>query len=362
MRRRRADQAGASRGARRQPRRGAQGLSPRLLRLSVSTQAGDAQAGLSRLQTVDTLPADRFKQELARAERMFAAKRWAQARAAFEPLARVATGDDKELIALRLAECDYYLDRFRAAREALRPVPDKASRQAEARFFYLMATRALGDRADLRGAWPARWSTSSPTAPGPRKRSTTSPRTTSSSTTTTGRCGVPRAVQPLPAEPVCGARGLEDRLVRVPRRASSRKRRRCSKRRPPLSRAPTTVRRGCTGRGAPTIRWANAPTATERYRARRSPTTRTPTTAAWRRSIAGRPAASRRSIRQRRRRAAARSRRRRRSRTRRVIRALVGLELYDDGAAKKLQYAQRVWGDSPAVEATIAWIRTAGAS
>jgi soluble lytic murein transglycosylase len=112
----------------------------------LSAQAGDAQAGLERLQTVDTLPADRFKQELGRAEKLFAAKRWAQARAAFEPLARVAQGDDAELTALRLAECDYYLDRFRQARQALTPYLDKASRKAEARFFYLTATRAMGDQ------------------------------------------------------------------------------------------------------------------------------------------------------------------------------------------------------------------------
>jgi soluble lytic murein transglycosylase len=39
-----------------------------------------------------------------------------------------------------------------------------------------------------------------------------------------------------------------------------------------------------------------------------------------------------------------------------VIRQLVGLELYD-AALKELQYAQRAWGNSPPVEATIAWIR-----
>ena len=39
-----------------------------------------------------------------------------------------------------------------------------------------------------------------------------------------------------------------------------------------------------------------------------------------------------------------------------LIRQLVGLELYD-AALKELQYAQRAWGDSPAIEATVAWIR-----
>ena len=113
----------------------------------LSAQAVDAQAGIERLQTLGTIPPDRFRLELARAERLFSARRWAQARAAFEPLARVAQGNDAELVALRLAEADYYLDRHRAAREALRPYLNGGARQAEARFFYLTATRALGDEA-----------------------------------------------------------------------------------------------------------------------------------------------------------------------------------------------------------------------
>jgi soluble lytic murein transglycosylase len=114
----------------------------------LTMQAADAQAGIERLETPALVAPDRFARELARAERLFTARRWAQARAAFEPLARAATAaDDRELIALRLAEADYYLDRHRQARDALRPFLDGSSREAEARFFYLTATRALGDRA-----------------------------------------------------------------------------------------------------------------------------------------------------------------------------------------------------------------------
>lgn len=112
----------------------------------LSTQASAAQSAIERLQTPALIPADRFQRELARAEQLFAARRWAQARAGFQPLARVAMSDDRELVALRLAECDYYLDRRRAARDALQPYLQKASREAEARFFHLTATRALGGR------------------------------------------------------------------------------------------------------------------------------------------------------------------------------------------------------------------------
>ena len=112
----------------------------------LSDQAIDAQSGIERLETPSLASPDRFKQELVRAERLFTARRWAQARAAFAPL-RATSADDRVLIALRLAEADYYLDRFRASRDALQPYLEGGSRAAEARFFHLTATRALGDHA-----------------------------------------------------------------------------------------------------------------------------------------------------------------------------------------------------------------------
>ncbi len=114
----------------------------------LTDDASTAQAGMERLLTPGLIPAERFTLERDRAEELFTARRWAQARAGFAALARAATRDDRELIALRLAECDYYLGRHRAAREALAPYLDDASREAEARFFHLTATRALGDQTD----------------------------------------------------------------------------------------------------------------------------------------------------------------------------------------------------------------------
>ena len=51
-------------------------------------------------------------------------------------------------MSLRLAECDHYLKRYDAARTALTPWLDRASRRAEARFFHLTATRELGEHAE----------------------------------------------------------------------------------------------------------------------------------------------------------------------------------------------------------------------
>ena len=114
--------------------------------LPMTAQAADAQTAIARLETPDRIPSNRFKLELDRAQALFDARRWAQARAGFEPLLKTAQGDDRELVSLRLAECDYYLDRFRAARDRLAPYLDDAKREAEARFFHLTATRGLGDR------------------------------------------------------------------------------------------------------------------------------------------------------------------------------------------------------------------------
>ncbi|MEQ1870382.1 MAG: transglycosylase SLT domain-containing protein [Vicinamibacterales bacterium] len=88
----------------------------------------------------------RFRLELGRAQRLLSAKLYKDARETFGDLASLATGDDKNLITLRIAECDYYLRRFRIARDDLKPLTDDPGpRQAEALYFYAMAARDLGD-------------------------------------------------------------------------------------------------------------------------------------------------------------------------------------------------------------------------
>ena len=111
----------------------------------LSPEAELAKAELDRLEKPFTLTRERFKLELGRAERLFGSRRYQPARDAFAMLAETASGDDKELVSLRIAEADYYLRRHRASRDALLPFLDDAKREAEARFFHLTATRALGD-------------------------------------------------------------------------------------------------------------------------------------------------------------------------------------------------------------------------
>jgi soluble lytic murein transglycosylase len=84
--------------------------------------------------------------ELGRAEQLFTARRYADAQSAFEALSP-RSGDDRELVALRVAECHYYLGRHRQAIAGLQPYVSSAKREAEARFFHLSALRAAGDHA-----------------------------------------------------------------------------------------------------------------------------------------------------------------------------------------------------------------------
>ena len=111
----------------------------------LTAQAIDAQSGIERLQSSSAISADLVTRAQRRAQRLFEARRWAQARAGFEAIAKSVDGDTQDLVALRMAECDYYLDRHRAARDGLKPLLKHDAFEAEARYFYLSAIGELGD-------------------------------------------------------------------------------------------------------------------------------------------------------------------------------------------------------------------------
>jgi soluble lytic murein transglycosylase len=105
-----------------------------------ATGAGAALASLQDLITkTDT------KLDLGRALMLFGAKRYSEARSAFQDLQKQVSGDDREVVDLRIAESDYFLKRYAAARDEVRPYLEQASRKAEAKFFHLSALRGLGD-------------------------------------------------------------------------------------------------------------------------------------------------------------------------------------------------------------------------
>ncbi|HEX9369210.1 MAG TPA: transglycosylase SLT domain-containing protein, partial [Vicinamibacterales bacterium] len=103
-----------------------------------ASNARDALGSLQDFIVHDT------QRDLGRALILFGAKRYGEARSAFQDLQRQVTGDDREVVDLRIGESDYFLKRYAAARDEARPFLDQASRRAEARFFYLSALRGLG--------------------------------------------------------------------------------------------------------------------------------------------------------------------------------------------------------------------------
>jgi soluble lytic murein transglycosylase len=113
----------------------------------LSGEAEEARRAIAMLAPGPVAGPELIARELARAERLFAARRWADARAAFAPLAIAVAGSERSRVELRVAACDFYLKRHAAARDALRSyVSAPGPFQAEARYIYLSATRALGRR------------------------------------------------------------------------------------------------------------------------------------------------------------------------------------------------------------------------
>ncbi len=107
----------------------------------LSDAASSARDALGSLQDFFNRSTQR---DLGRALMLFGAKRYGEARSAFQDLQRQVTGDDREVVDLRIAESDYFLKRYAAARDGVQPYLDRASRKAEARFFYLSALEGLG--------------------------------------------------------------------------------------------------------------------------------------------------------------------------------------------------------------------------
>jgi soluble lytic murein transglycosylase len=111
----------------------------------LSEHAVQAEGPLQTLSEVQPIAAGnaRYGLEMGRAERLFGSRRYDQARDSFLRLKPHASADDADLVTLRLAEIEYFQERHARARDELRPFLTTGARQAEARFFYLMAQRGL---------------------------------------------------------------------------------------------------------------------------------------------------------------------------------------------------------------------------
>src|SRR5437762_3102208 len=81
-------------------------------------------AGVQLASLQDQVSRTNSKADMARAQALFGARRYSDARSAFQALQPSAEGDDKELVSLRLAECDFYMKRYAAARDGVQPYLD----------------------------------------------------------------------------------------------------------------------------------------------------------------------------------------------------------------------------------------------
>ena len=118
---------------------------------ALSPEAAKAATELDALRGGSPAPVTRenYDFELGRAERLFGARRYADARRAFEalrPLGRLTSGDNRALVDVRLGEIDHLTGKHSQARASLAPHVEDGPRRAEARFFDLLALRELGQR------------------------------------------------------------------------------------------------------------------------------------------------------------------------------------------------------------------------
>jgi len=112
----------------------------------LTTAATSAGSRLTELQ--DHIVRTGYSADIGRAAMLYGGRRFADAREAYQELRKHVGGDDRELADLRIAQCDFHLKRFAAARDALGPHMERGERQAEARFYYLSSLRELGQHAE----------------------------------------------------------------------------------------------------------------------------------------------------------------------------------------------------------------------
>ena len=112
--------------------------------------ASSAAEEMAKLAAVPITPTrDSYALDLGRAQQLYGARRYTDARKSFDALRPLAQGDDRSLIALRLAECDFGLRRYVAARDGLKSYLDQSStRLDEAQ--YLLSLQPARDRPERR--------------------------------------------------------------------------------------------------------------------------------------------------------------------------------------------------------------------
>ncbi len=113
---------------------------------AATPETADAIEEMEKIGVARPAPSrEDFPRHFGRAEALFSAGKYADARTAFSSLQTLASGEDRELAELRIAECDLFLKKHALAAPALRAYAGKAaSRVTEAEFHYLAAVKGLG--------------------------------------------------------------------------------------------------------------------------------------------------------------------------------------------------------------------------
>ncbi len=118
-----------------------------------SIEAGQAEQALTRLKAWDEDWAVRTPRELARAATLFTARRFPAARSSYERIRDRANGGDRNLAIVRLGAIDVLTSNGRRAREVLaQHRGDLGDVGLEAQFYYLGATRSTGQHDDFEAA------------------------------------------------------------------------------------------------------------------------------------------------------------------------------------------------------------------
>ena len=130
-----------------QPMRSVEALQRAYYDYPTTAESDEAGAELDR-QDVD-VDAALAPKELARAETLFEARRWSNARSSYMSVRPFVSGADRERVNLRIAAADVALGRYREGRDALRPMLEGPLAE-EAHFHFITATRGLDLKSEHR--------------------------------------------------------------------------------------------------------------------------------------------------------------------------------------------------------------------
>lgn len=106
----------------------------------LSSEAERAREALDKRKV--ELDAALAPKEMSRADVLFQARRWTAAKASYERVKPFATGPERDRVAVRIAAAEVGLGKYREGREALRPLLSGAFTE-EANFHFIAATRGL---------------------------------------------------------------------------------------------------------------------------------------------------------------------------------------------------------------------------